>query len=287
MARSIETIKAEIKVNIRTYESLDNFLFPEDGGNKVGVFNVIIYVVSAAIHTFEVLMDALMARIKKVADSAAAGNSRWLQAQILNFQYGYVIVLENFVPKYDTIDEDAKIITQCSVKDLGNGITQVKVAKGDEAPYSPLTTDEMTALKNYYYGTSVTEGVGFAGGRVTFVSLDPDRIYIDADIYFYGQYVEADVKADVISAIDEFLKTFSESAFDGTVYMIRLVDAIQGVDGVNRVYLNEAKVRPALVAFAGAVTLDIQGAYNTVAGHIISEDTAGQTLQDRLTMIQA
>ena len=42
MARSIDEIQQEIKVTVRTYPSLDQFLFPEDGGSSVSVFNLLI-----------------------------------------------------------------------------------------------------------------------------------------------------------------------------------------------------------------------------------------------------
>ena len=60
MARSVQTIKNDIKTKIRTYPSLDGFLFPEDtpvAGSAVSVFNLIIDVVSLCIYTFEVILD--------------------------------------------------------------------------------------------------------------------------------------------------------------------------------------------------------------------------------------
>lgn len=286
MARTLEAIKAEIKTKIRTYPELDDYLFPEDGGSQVSVFNLIIYVVAASMYTLEVMIDILKASIQAIADSAPAGNAKWLQRQILNFQYGDVVTLTDFVPGYNPVDESARIVTRCSVKDLASGIVAIKVAKGTVPSLGPLSGPELAALKNYYFGTSTTEGIGFAGVRAMFINLNPDRMRVEATVYFLGQYIEADVKADVIAAIDDFFATFQDTAFDGTVFMIKLVDAIQAVPGVSRVVLANIKARQATVALGSATTIDVQGFYTTIAGYLISEDTAGNTLTDTITMTE-
>lgn len=286
MARTLEVIKAEIKTKIRTYPELDVYLFPEDGGSQVSVFNLIIFTVAASMYTLEVMIDILQSTIQGIADSAPAGNAKWLQRQILNFQYGDVVTLTDFVPSYDPVDESARIITACSVKELGSGVVSIKVAKGTAPALGPLSGPELAALKDYYYGTSTTEGIGFAGVRANFVNLEADRMRVEATVYFLGQYIEADVKADVIAAIDDFFATFQTIAFDGTVFMIKLVDAIQAVPGVSRVVLTDIKARQETVALGSATDIDVQGYYTTVAGYIISEDTASNTLDDTITMTE-
>lgn len=288
MARSVETIKADIKTKVRSYPSLDVFKFPEDtpAGSKVGVFNLLIDVVALAMYTFEVIMDQLKADIQEIADTAPSGNNKWIQKQMFNFQYTDTVVLTDFVPGYPVIDESKRIITQCAVKDAGAGIVSIKIAKGSVAPFSPLSAPELAALKNYYYGTSTTEGIGFAGVKAQFITLDPDRLFVQANVYFFGQYVSATVKTAVIAAVNTFLQSFANESFGGRVLMIKLVDAIQNVDGVSRVELVSVKARAAATLFGAATPIAVQGYYDTVAGHIISEDTAGQTLNDQITMIE-
>lgn len=284
MARTLDTIITEIKVNIRTYSSLNSLLFPEDGGSKTSVFNVIIFVVAAAIYTFEVLIDILKSDIQAIADAAPSGNKQWLRAQILKFQYGDIIQISpNFVPYYTVIDPSKQIIKQTSVVESGVAVT-IKVAKG--SPLVPLSGSELSALIDYYYGTDTSQGIGFAGIAPNIISLDPDRIRVQATVYFYGQYTQSVVSANVIIAINNFLATFQNIAFDGTVFMIRMVDAIQNVAGISRVHIDDIKVRQSSVPLGSATTLDVQGFYNTYAGYIISEDTAGNTLTDTLTFTQ-
>lgn len=285
MARTVDVIKAEIKVKIRTYPSLDNFKFPEEGGSAVGVFNLMIDTISVAIFTFEVIMDQLKADIQAVADKAISGNDAWLRDQMKKFQYGDTIQLVDFVPTYVPIDVSKRIITQCAVKDIGSGIVAIKLAKGASAPFSPLTTPELNAVKDYYYGTSVSQGILFSGTKAAFVTLDPDRMYVEANVYYFGQYVGSTVKTAVISAIDAFLSSFSDESFDGRVFVNRLVNAIESVPGVSRTELVAIKGRAAATAFGSATVVPLQGYYDTAAGHLISEDTASQTLTDKITML--
>jgi hypothetical protein len=184
------------------------------------------------------------------------------------------------------VDESARIVTRCSVKQLTSGVVAIKVAKGTSPSLGPLSGSELAALKDYYYGTSNTEGIGFAGVRASFINLDPDRMRVAAIIYYLGQYVESDVKTNVIAAINDFFATFADDAFDGTVFMIKLVDAVQQVPGVSRMVLSDVKARAATVVLGSASTIDLQGYYTTIAGYIISEDTASNTLTDTIGMLE-
>jgi hypothetical protein len=281
MARTVEQIQTEIKTQVRTYTSLDAFKFPEEGGSKYGTFNLIIFIVATAMFTLETMIDLLKADIEEAAEKAISGNSKWLQAQILNFQFGDVIQLVDFVPTYPVLDESKKIITRCSVKPAASGIVAIKVAKGAVGALGPLTAPELTALQDYYYGTATTQGIGFAGVKASFINLEADRMRVQGKVHFYGQYVEATVKAAVIAAIENFFNTFQDTAFDGTVFMIKLVDAVQAVPGVSRFVLEAVSARPQTGTLA---TVDIQGFYTTVAGYVIAEDAAGNTLTDTITM---
>jgi hypothetical protein len=287
MARTLTAIQVAMKADIRAnYSSLNNFLFPEDGGSKVGVFNSLIFVVSLAIYTLEVIIDTTTAAIQAIADSAPSGNLGWVQRQILNFQYGDVLVLTNFVPGYAVVDPTHRIVTQCAVTQIGFGVISIKVAKGVVPSLGPLSGPELAALKDYYNGTTTTQGVGFAGITANFVNLNPDRMYIQATVYFYGQYVQATVTAAVIAAINNFLATFQGTSFNGTVFIIRLTDAVQAVAGVSRIVYSSIKGRDALTPLGSALTIDPQGSYTTLAGYLISEDTGGSDLASTLTFVQ-
>lgn len=286
MARTFNEIKTEIKTKVRTYTSLDGFLFPEDGGSSLSVFNIFIDVTASMIFLADVIYDAFLDDVTAAANRSFSGNSQWLRQQLFNWQYTDTILLDSdYVPYYAVPDDSKKIITRAAVTDRPGGGIQIKVAKGTPPALSALTAGELSALKDYYYGTSSAEGVGFAGIVADFISADADRMKVGANIYYLGQYDGATVKANIITAIDDFFANFADEAFNGAVFMIRLTDAIQSVTGVSRVVYTEVKARDASTPYASASTVDFQGVYNTVAGYIVAEDEPGQTLNDSLNMI--
>lgn len=282
--RTLADIKAAIKSKIRTFTSLDSLKFPEEGGSSVSVFNTMIDTVAASIYLSDAVWEAKKTEVQDIADSAFSGNSQWLRQQILNFQYTDIITLDsNYRPVYAVIDEAKQIVTRCAITDRPNGGINIKVAKGT-GTLSALTTLELDALKDYYFGTSTQEGIGFAGVIANFISQDADRMRVGATISYVGQYDSATVKTNVIAAINDFFATFADVSFDGTVFMNRLVDAIQEVPGVSRVKLTDIRARPATTAFIDAITVDPQEFYVTTAGYLIAEDTAGNTLNDTIIM---
>lgn len=285
MARSFATIKTEIKTEIRTHTSLDSFLFVEDGGSSLSVFNTIIDVAAGITQLTEVIFDAFQNTITGIADRAASGNSQWVRQQMFNFQNGDVVLLDSdYVPYYAVPDDLLKIVTRAAVTERSGGGINIKVAKGVAPALSALSAPELQALKDYWFGTTLAEGVGFAGITTNFISSAADRMKVGATIYYQGQYVSATVKTNVITAIDNFFAEFADVAFDGTVFMIRLTDAIQAVEGVSRVEYTEVKGRDNATAYASATNIDFQGYYRTEAGYLISEDTVSQTLTDTITM---
>ena len=284
MARSFNTIKTEIETAVRTYPSLDDFKLPSEGGSSAGVFNLLISMMASAILVFEVILDVFKEDIQGLALSAVSCNAKWLQAQILKFQYGDTIQIgDDYVPYYPVIDTTKQIVTRCAVVE-GTWVT-IKVAKGAVGSLAPLTTLELDALKDYYFGTNFAEGIGIAGITPAFLSESPDRMKVTANVYYQAQLDPAVVKAAVIEAIDGFFETFQDTNFDGTVYMIKLTDAVQAVDGVTQIVYTAVEGRDSATAVGSGTAVDFQGSYATIAGYLISEDTASHTLDDTLTMI--
>ena len=283
MARSLQQIKTEIQIQVRLYPSLDAFKFPAQGGSQVSIFNLMITIVSTSILVFEKIHDIFKEDITALAEGAVSGNAKWLQNQILLFQYGDTVQLdENYSPYYPVVDATKQIVSRCAIID--SSPVGIKVAKGIVPNLEPLLLDEMNALKDYYYGTQFEEGIGFAGIPATFSSDYPDRMYVEANVYYSSQLVTATVKSATITAIDNFFATFQEVNFNGTVFIIKLTDAIQAVTGVTRVVYTAITARDVNTVYGSATPVDFQGSWSTVAGYIISEDTVTHTLDDSITM---
>jgi hypothetical protein len=274
MARSIATIKEAIRQKKNTYTELSSILFAEEGGSRVGLFNLEADTISININIFEQLLDDYKAAIEVIIDNGVPGTDAWVFQKLVEFQYNattpqYIQLNEDLVPQYPVVDESLRIITRAAVITQGNGRVTIKVAKSE--PPAPLSGSEITALEDYL------EVIMPAGPKVTVQSDAADKLYINADIYYEGQFVDS-IQTDVEAAITAYLAALG---FNGLVVNSKIQDAIQGVAGVKDVVINEVKARKDSTPFSGATTVTRQ--WSTSAGYIVEETTSGQTFADSIT----
>jgi hypothetical protein len=279
MARQISEIQQQMLDNIAADSVLSPLL---TSTSKRAVYRLFTYVVAVGINALEQLMDIFTADVEAVAAAAAPATPAWLQDQIFKFQYSattpQVVQLINFAPAYPVIDETLQIITRCSVTtNLSNSVI-IKVATGE--PPAALSSPQLSALQSY-----VTQ-IGVAGVVYNVISQASDKLYVQANVYYQGQY-SAVIKADVIAAIENFLAAIP---FNGQVKITDLEDAIKAVEGVTDVVLVNVRARANGTAFASGSYLvqnqqTISRLWGTVAGYMVGETTTGNTLNDSLTFI--
>lgn len=230
----------------------------------------------------EQLFDVFKTQIETLLAKGAPSTPLWIQDQVFKFQYDatnpQVLVMDNYAPTYTTIDEDLRIVTRCSVKTDFSNTVNVKVAKSDIP--EPLDSSEKSALQDY-----VTM-IGTAGITYLVISSDSDKLYVEADVYYRGQY-SAVILDSVQTAITNFL---SNIPFDGKLLVSDLEIAIKSVAGVKDVVFKNVYGRKDTTLFASATKLIenncvILRGWDTIAGYIVPETTSGQTLNDSLTFI--
>lgn len=225
-------------------------------------------------------MDFYKVEIENKIKSAPVGSHEWLKAQMFLFQYDSVTpqvlqVDSNFAVNYVTEDPTKRIITRCSVKTSTTQTVLIKVAKS-EPPVSVSGT-ELTAISGY------VNDKAFAGVKYLVSSSASDKLFLDAVIYYDGQY-SAVIQANVLSAINTYLSNID---FDGTFRVNKLVDAIQAVTGVNDILINNLAIRSDITSFASKTYLVssktfISLSQSTLSGYIEGENTVGNTLIDTL-----
>lgn len=285
MARTIAVIKQQIIHAKNAEASLAGLSSP----SQSSLWNLWAYITAVAINLHEQLWDIFRTEVEEIASNVAPGTPQWLRTKTLEFQYSTTepqqIQLINFVPKYDPVRTDLRLVTQCSVKIANNRTIVLKVAKGTEelsplgqhplvAPNTLDNNAEINALKSYI------DAIKFAGSAIRVISLFPDRLQVTADIYYDGQYVKDNVQAAIKNAIANYLKNLP---FDGVVSNTKLVDAIQAVPGVLDLQLISVKGRAYQQIAVNAS--EVGRLYTSEAGYLIPEDTEGYTLDDTLNMV--
>jgi uncharacterized phage protein gp47/JayE len=88
------------------------------------------------------------------------------------------------------------------------------------------------------------------------------------------------IQDSVKLALTNYLNTLP---FDGVILISKLQDAIQGVEGVNDVVINEVRARGDNTIFSNASIVTRQ--WTTLSGYAIEEDESGNTWNDTLNFI--
>lgn len=246
-------------------------------------------IVAQTINFFEQLMDRKKAEIETILNNAAVPSTEWARQKAFEFQYDATIPqlmqLVNFVPSYNPVDTTKRIITR-SFAYNDSGLTTLLVAKSE--PPVKLSAGELTAIFGYYNnsgnGTSKAVGIGFAGQNISVYSFDPDLLFLEAEIKYNGLF-NATIKNDCILAIETFISNVGAYPY---LKITELVDVLQKVSGFIDIKIKNMSCRSAATAWGSGTSLIstfTQSAteYQIVAGYMIGETTATQTLADKLT----
>lgn len=286
MARSIAEIKNQMLVEKANQPALSSLNSP----SQVAIWNLLFYIVAFAINIFEQLLDVFNSQQSALALSAVPGTDAWVQKKTLEFQYDATNVQyltldpTTLSVGYPQINAAYQIITRCSVKSIGQGICNIKVAKGSTP--TQLTSLEKAALENYW-NPNVSNSYGFAGVNYVVISEAADQIEIVGNVYYAGQYASV-ISTNVILALNNYLANLP---FNGNVSINAIEDAIQAVTGVNQVKLTEVNIRRNAQSYGTGTTMyNLAQGINIVevgsfAGYVIEETTSGHTFIDTLTFV--
>lgn len=280
MARSVNDIQTQMLSAIAADPVLGPLL---TSVSSFAIYRLFTFIVAAAIAILEQFIDVFTANTEAKIAAGAAASEAWLQAQAFLFQYSttspQIAQLATgpgatYAWFYPTVNPALRVVTQCAVTTDLAGIVTIKVAGAGGA----LTSGEVTALQDFY------NTIGTAGITYSVVSLPADELYVQAIVFYVGQFSDV-ISADVIAAITTFL---TKLPFNGTMKVSDLLDAIKSVPGVTDCILQNVSARADATAFGSGTGLVVAQAWSariwpSVAGYMIPETTSGQTLDSTLT----
>ncbi len=279
MARSTD----DIVVQMDDAQTAESGLSSLNNPSQTSIYQLFKTVVAQVINFFEQLHDAKKDEIDSVIANSAVNTAAWLKGKVEEFQYSasnpQVISLVNYAPQYATVNTDLQIISRCAVVSDLNKIVKIKVATGDTP--TTLSSPQYTAL-SAYIDSILPVGVSF-----DLINLTSDKLYVEAEVYYDGQYIDV-IQTNVEAAINTYLENLE---FNGAVVVSELEDAIQSVAGVKDVKFIAIKARQDSVALGSATTVYSLASstnsrkWDTVAGYIVEETTAGNTFADKITYI--
>jgi len=264
-----QTELAALQPNIDNSQILLNDLTSK---SKVAEHRLWAWVVAHAMNTIQELFSVF----KKDVDDAIAekepGTELWYRKIMLEFQYNYQLYWGLKGWRYNDTTSPAaiasKIVKYCAV-DGSTGTVVVKVAGETGGLPSQLGTTEKNATEAYLKIRRI------AGTQVNLIALPADILKIVGTIYFNPLRTKATIQADVEAAIIQFNKLIP---FNGKYNINKLIDAIQAVDGVTDVVLDNVYYK-----FGSNPYAAIDREWQTHAGYVKIDNASGNTLADTLT----
>lgn len=183
--------------------------------SKLSVMNGILWVVAAAIYSFETLLDVFAVDISEAINGRINGTPAYYANALLQYQQGDELTVreDGLAFGYPNVDETKRIITQVSYvestddRNLDSKLI-LKVATGTKGNLSAIPPEDLVPI-NAYIGK-----LKFAGTRVEVISTKGDVLIPRLTVFHDGAVPES----EVYDAIEEQLNAYMmEIDFDAAV----------------------------------------------------------------------
>ena len=267
MSRTIEDIYNQLLLSKENESNLDGLT----STSTSAIGRSLLYVVAVAMNMQEQLFDVFKSEIETKIQ-IKNGNFKWYQAEILNWQFGYGLQWNGNGFDYSKVDEAAKLATQVSVTEVVEGsfpVLLVKVATGEIGSLTALSEVKLASL------TAYVEQKKIAGTKIRLTSNDADLLKIYLEIYYNPLFDLSEVSTNVEFTITNYIQALP---FDSNLYLSKLIDKIQAVEGVNDVKFTSASATYGVVPYTS-----FDRVYSSNAGYMIIDNNF--PLSNTLTFI--
>jgi hypothetical protein len=204
--------------------------------SKVALWRLWLWIVAVGSWVIEQLQDAHEAKINAIVALDKPHTLAWYAAQSKLFQYGYEIAWLTDHFAYETIDEDARIVVYAAATEGESGI----LLKAMKTGRVPLTTAEMNAFKVFWAKWKD------AGIPIEFISQAINQVQFTATIYRNRSIVNADntlIADPSVNVVEDPANAYMNSVdFNGTIYLMEMIQAIKNQPGITNVIMTVAGV---------------------------------------------
>jgi hypothetical protein len=232
MARTLTEIYMAAKEARNQYLQLTEF----ENSSKMSVLDAFTWTTSVSIWAFENLLDVFKVDLARDLQNRINGTPAYYANALLKYQSGDELEMneEGTAFMYPTIDETKQVVTKASYAEYPqegffDKRVVMKVATGTPGAYQKIGDDELLAIRKYM------AQITFAGTNVSVVSRKGDILIPRVTVYHDGAASTEEVYASIEKALNEFV---ANVAFDGAVYVQKVVDAIQKAEHVVDVYID-------------------------------------------------
>lgn len=275
MARTIRQIKAAMTQQfmadatiIDRYGLQEGAVF-EDTFSAVSLESIWFGIVASAIYVLESIFDVFREDVDAKIAGAVVASIPWYHKIALEFQYGDSLVFDaatqGFV--YPTVDTSKQLVKFASCRDMGGGVyVLVSGADADGNPVA-LSSAVLTAFESYLRERKP------AGVLLDVRSYNPDQVRLQLTVQYDPQVLTSsgELIADpsvkpVEASVEAYLRGI---VYGGVLNKTKLVDAVQGAQGVLDVVLDSVAVKPA----NGSAFVTVTGNnYRSVGGSFVTSN---------------
>jgi hypothetical protein len=231
MAQTEAEIQAQMQAELADQPALASL----NSTSNTAIYSLWMFIVATILVFFEQLMDSFQADVQNIINNNQYGTNGWWYQQIMAFQYGNTLVFQNNVFQYPGADTAAQVVGFCSITSV-NGIVQIKAAANIGGAPTPLTTQQVTGL------TAYCSEIQPAGIRWAVLSQAADLLKLYGTVWFDATQDIDVIQPAVYAAIVAFLASLNNvqttngapvtQNFDGTLFINKMIDAIQAVPGL-------------------------------------------------------
>ena len=204
---------------------------------KVAIWRLWLWIVAVASWTIENLQDTHEAAIRAVIAADKPHTLNWYAGESKKFQYGHVITWLTDHFGYAVIDEAAQIVKySAAIEDEEGGVT-IKAMKAGRVI---LTVAELNALKAFWAKWKD------AGVVLSCISQSVNLLDFTVTIYRNRSILNADntlIADPTKNAVTDPANAYVESIdFNGTVYLLELIQQIKNQPGIKNVILSAGHI---------------------------------------------
>lgn len=215
----------DIENEILTEKATHPELTPLDSDSNAAIWRLWMFIQASITDFFDDVMALFKSDMQTLIDNNQYGTDPWWQGKMLAFQFGDLLVFQNNIYQYAIVDPTKQIVGFCAITSI-NGVVQIKVALNVNGQPAVLSDDQKNGVIAY------CRQIQPSGARFAVSSLPADLIKFIGNIYYDASGDLSVIQPAVESAIITFLNAKNTTNFDGTLYVNKLIDAIQGVPGV-------------------------------------------------------
>lgn len=274
MAREIHDIKKQmtelyiLNENIKAIYGLEDGKSFEDQFSPVSIESIIFYVVAFGIWVLEMIFLKHKKEVVEIIAEKEPRRTSWYREKALAFQLGFKLVADkDYYDNTDVLSENierSKVVKYAvAVEESDKSTLYIKIA-GKNKQYLPY--DEVVAFESY-----INE-VADIGVHITVINAPADAMKLELDVYYDASVLDAEGRrldgSDDTPVQDAVRIYLANLEFNEQFVSMRLVDAIQKVEGVDIVELNDAMYRYKAMAWQS-----VKARYTPYAGYMTVSDS--------------